>query len=48
MCLRTAEDVPDVSLITGSEVELIYNAWDVLQEKGIDARVTQYAFTGDI
>ncbi len=32
--------VPDVLLMaTGSEVELIYNAWDVLQEKGIDARV---------
>ena len=26
-------------MATGSEVELIYNAWDVLQEKGIDARV---------
>ena len=34
------KDVPDVLLMaTGSEVELIYNAWDVLQEKGIDARV---------
>ncbi len=32
--------VPDVLLMaTGSEVELIYNAWDILQEKGIDARV---------
>ena len=26
-------------MATGSEVELIYKAWDVLQEKGIDARV---------
>jgi len=32
--------VPDVLLLaTGSEVELIYKAWDILQEKGIDARV---------
>ncbi|MDD5946054.1 MAG: transketolase [Clostridia bacterium] len=32
--------VPDVLLMaTGSEVELIYKAWDVLQEKGVDARV---------
>lgn len=31
---------PDVLLMaTGSEVELIYKAWDVLQEKGIDARI---------
>ena len=31
---------PDVLLMaTGSEVELIYKAWDVLQEKGVDARV---------
>lgn len=34
------KDVPDVILMaTGSEVSLIYSAWDVLQEKGIDARV---------
>ena len=26
-------------MATGSEVELIYKAWDVLQEKGVDARV---------
>lgn len=32
--------VPDVLLMaTGSEVELIYKAWEVLQGKGIDARV---------
>ncbi|MCD8036301.1 MAG: transketolase [Clostridiales bacterium] len=32
--------VPDVLLMaTGSEVELIYKAWDILQEKDIDARV---------
>lgn len=32
--------VPDVLLMaTGSEVELIYKAWDILQEKNIDARV---------
>ncbi len=31
---------PDVLLMaTGSEVELIYKAWDVLREKGVDARV---------
>lgn len=34
------KNVPDVLLMaTGSEVELIYKAWDVLQERGIDARV---------
>jgi transketolase len=34
------KQVPDVLLMaTGSEVELIYKAWDVLQEKGVDARV---------
>lgn len=33
-------DCPDIILMaSGSEVELIYNAWDVLKEKGIDARV---------
>ena len=32
--------VPDILLMaTGSEVELIYKAWDILQEKGVDARV---------
>jgi len=32
--------IPDVILMaTGSEVSLIYKAWDILQEKGIDARV---------
>lgn len=32
--------IPDVLLMaTGSEVELIYKAWDILQEKGVDARV---------
>lgn len=37
---NSKKKVPDVLLMaTGSEVELIYKAWDVLQEKGIDARV---------
>ncbi|MBR1736357.1 MAG: transketolase [Firmicutes bacterium] len=34
------KDVPDMILMaSGSEVELIYDAWEKLQEKGIDARV---------
>lgn len=39
--LRDSEkDVPDIILIaSGSEVELIYKAKDILKEKGIDARV---------
>ncbi|MEA4973859.1 MAG: transketolase [Candidatus Metalachnospira sp.] len=36
----STKKIPDVLLMaTGSEVELIYKAWDSLQEKGIDARV---------
>lgn len=34
------KDTPDVILMaTGSEVSLIYKAWDILKEKGVDARV---------
>ncbi|MBR1444268.1 MAG: transketolase [Firmicutes bacterium] len=34
------KDIPDMILMaSGSEVELVYNAWDKLQKKGIDARV---------
>jgi transketolase len=34
------KEVPDVILMaSGSEVELVYNAYDVLKEKGISARV---------
>ena len=37
---NSKKETPDVILMaTGSEVELIYKAWDILQEKGIDARV---------
>ncbi len=37
---NSKKEVPDVILMaTGSEVELIYKAWDILQDKGIDARV---------
>lgn len=36
----SAKATPDVILMaSGSEVELVYKAWDVLKEKGIDARV---------
>ncbi|GFI61452.1 transketolase [Clostridiales bacterium] len=36
----SSKKTPDVLLMaTGSEVEIIYKAWDVLQEKGVDARV---------
>jgi transketolase len=38
--LRDSAAAPDIILIaTGSEVELIYKAKDVLAEKGVDARV---------
>lgn len=38
--LRSCEGTPDILLMaTGSEVELIYKAFDVLKEKGIAARV---------
>jgi transketolase len=38
--LKDSEGTPDVILMaTGSEVELIYKAYDVLAEKGIKARV---------
>ncbi len=39
--LRDSEkETPDIILIaSGSEVELIYNAYDILKEKGVDARV---------
>ncbi len=39
--LRDSEkDIPDIILIaSGSEVELIYKAYDVLKEKGVQARV---------
>ncbi|NLK37701.1 MAG: transketolase, partial [Epulopiscium sp.] len=38
--LRDCEGTPDVLLMaSGSEVELIYKAYDVLAEKGIKARV---------
>lgn len=37
---NSKKETPDVILMaTGSEVELIYKAWEILQEKGIDARV---------
>lgn len=37
---ESKKDIPDVILMaSGSEVELIYKAYDVLQEKGVDARV---------
>lgn len=37
---NSKKEVPDVILMaTGSEVEIIYKAWDILQDKGIDARV---------
>lgn len=37
---NSKKETPDVILMaTGSEVELIYKAWGILQEKGIDARV---------
>ena len=38
--LRDCEGTPDIILIaSGSEVELIYKAYDVLKEKGVKARV---------
>ena len=38
--LKDSEGTPDVILMaTGSEVELIYKAYDVLAEKGVKARV---------
>lgn len=38
--LRECEGTPDVLLMaSGSEVELIYKAYDVLQEKGVKAKV---------
>jgi transketolase len=37
---QSVKAVPDIILIaSGSEVELIYKAYDVLKEKGVDARV---------
>ncbi len=38
--LRDCEGTPDIILIaSGSEVELIYKAYDVLKEKGVKARI---------